>query len=224
MFVVLYYYFCLTKCAAFVQNVQLAEEERYVNNEYFGDPLFYKTMEDMRQVCPNQRLCAQLYEPLSGLNGTSESSPTAWYNSLLDSQDEDYHLDNDSCCSPCSCSKDCTLWKKCCPDAKVKYRLINNNSEVQDSVSCMWPYVTRQQDKLVDLIGNSLPSIRYNVLSSCPRDTDPELADRCVNDVDTTFDSITFRSGEEPYMVYRNKYCAECNEAVNTTRLVLIIN
>lgn len=218
MLILLFFTFYLSACTT------LSEERHFKTEEYFSDPQFYTTMEDMGQVCPNQRLCAQLHEALSGIDGNSDSTPTDWYTSLTESQNTDSDfIDDLKCCSPCSCDSDCMLWKKCCPDAEEKYLLIDNMTEIQRSVSCILPYTLPHHDVLDDLTETILPSIRYNVLNSCPPNTDPDLASRCEDDMplDLTFDSVVFRSGKEPYMVYRNKYCAQCNDVlVNTTRSV----
>lgn len=102
-------------------------------------------------------------------------------------------------CHPCRCDAMCHFYGDCCPDL-----LFGDSSDIPSvpspSVSCSREYWTKWGN-MSDIL----------MVSSCPRDTEPQTAEKCERPVNEDQDQATPVSVVSTQVTYRNIFCAQCH-------------
>lgn len=124
-----------------------------------------------------------------------------------------------SCCKPCSCKTDCSNKLNCCPDVEQEFIFTNGSSFEESSeviVTCGYliPSI------LFAPKGIKFPKLFLKEVSSC-RPTENVTAtaemDKCLHPP-ATFDGHVRVYSLSTDLMYRNKFCAQCNNVNDSTR------
>ncbi|KAL4216503.1 hypothetical protein ACF0H5_024226 [Mactra antiquata] len=124
-----------------------------------------------------------------------------------------------SCCTPCSCDVDCLIRYDCCPDAPIRGDLGPLRQPIcTDAFIRNDYYLTR---KLMD-VEDELPTFSYGMVITCKNGSLCPTYTTNTSNIVALKDSMLVVSTKDN-LVYRNMYCAQCNNVYDYIKWKLAI-
>ncbi|KAL4216502.1 hypothetical protein ACF0H5_024225 [Mactra antiquata] len=124
-----------------------------------------------------------------------------------------------SCCTPCSCDDDCLIRYDCCPDAPIRRDLGPLRQSIcTDAFIRNDYYLTR---KLMD-VEDELPTFLYGMVITCKNGSLCPTYTTNTSNIVALKDSMLV-VGTKDNLVYRNMYCAQCNNVYDYIKWKLAI-
>lgn len=129
------------------------------------------------------------------------------------------------CCKACSCSADCWYYGNCCPDVTHPKPTHNPPNCTADYIQNFYYYYYFGLPDSPCMPQCGQFEMKHNVIDTCPSFltvADQENNYKCARNYSQeesfTLDDIVYVHENRTRTIYRNKYCAMCNNVQNTTR------